>query len=90
MINICNAIDHVEGDDKIPNEVKYKVYNHRAGIQLMVKNWGYAISDLSSALNYIDSEEIIVKIVDCYINLENFEKAKEIINQRSKVNVIFK
>ena len=56
----------------------------------MVKNWGYAISDLSSALNYIDSEEIIVKIVDCYINLENFEKAKEIINQRSKVNVIFK
>ncbi len=87
MISICNAVDHVEGDDNIPNEAKFKVYSHRADIQLLVKNWGYAITDLKSANSYLEDEGTIVKIIDCYIKLENYEKARETTNEKLKVNI---
>ena len=85
MYLICNAIDHVQDDPKCDN-IKYILYTHRAEIQLFVKNWGYAIDDLNSALKYkdnaqpekgsvIDIDKTYLNLRNAYIKIEHFKKS---------------
>lgn len=96
MYLICNAIDHVQDDPKCDN-VKYILYTHRAEIQLFVKNWGYAIDDLNSALKYkdnaqpekgsvIDIDKTYLNLINAYIKIEHFKKALNIINERKTIS----
>ena len=52
MIDICNAIDHCENDPDC-NHIKFRIYYHRGTMQVMVKNWRYAVDDLSESIKYI-------------------------------------
>ena len=99
MIDICNAIDHCENDPEC-NHIKFRIYYHRGTMQVMVKNWRYAVGDLSESIKYIkdmnqnefDNElkeghidDAYLKLIKSYIEIKLFSKAKELIKQRKKV-----
>jgi hypothetical protein len=100
MIDICNAIDHCENDPEC-NHIKFRIYYHRGTMQVMVKNWRYAVGDLSESIKYIkdmnqnefDNElkeghidDAYLKLIKSYIEIKLFSKAKELIKQRKKVD----
>ena len=102
MFDICNAIDHVENDESC-DYIKFDLYYQRVQIQIMVKNWGYAVEDLLNAIKFIpkmksdDKEKksnngIIDNsyflLIQSYIELKLFKKAKKIINERIKSNEV--
>jgi hypothetical protein len=84
MYNICSAIDHVKDDGTVPDYLKFDLYMFRVGIQIMVRNMGYAIEDIKSALFYKDDDEAKYLLIDCYIKMEAFDKAKAIIEKSKK------
>lgn len=84
MYNICNAIDHVKEDSTVSDKTKHDLYMYRSTIQLMVKNQGYAIEDLKSALFYVDDIQSFSKLIDVYIEIEAYDKAKTLISNRLK------
>lgn len=92
MYTMCNAIEHVENDEKC-DHVKFTLYYSRSQLQIIVKNWGYAIQDLLQALKY-DShsskdqlEKAIEDIIQCYIQLKELNKATNILNEyKMKIN----
>ena len=87
MFYICNAIDHVKDDSTVPDILKYDLYYFRTQIQLLVKNYGYAIEDLRSALFYVDNDEAYFSLIECHVAQENYEKAlKEIRNRLKKIS----
>jgi hypothetical protein len=87
MFYICNAIDHVKDDSTVPDVLKYDLYYFRTQIQLMVKNYGYAIEDLKSALFYVDNDDAYLSLIECYVAQENYERAlKEIKNRIKKMS----
>ena len=100
MINICNAIDHCENDPEC-DHIKFRLFYHRGKMQVMVKNWRYAVEDLSQGIKFIhnmNKEEFIkelnegniddayLKLIQSYIELKLFKKAKELIKERKKAN----
>ena len=100
MINICNAIDHCENDPEC-DHIKFRLFYHRGKMQVMVKNWRYAVEDLSQGIKFIhnmNKEEFIkelnegniddayLKLIQSYIELKLFKKAKELIKERNKAN----
>lgn len=87
MLYICDAIDHLKEDKEISNEMKYKIYFFRAGIHIMVKNYGYAIDDLKLSIKAVDKDEAHLKIAECYIAMEDNIKAKRIIEERIKQGI---
>jgi tetratricopeptide (TPR) repeat protein len=84
MYYICNAIDHVKDDSTVPDHVKYDLYYFRSTLQLLVKNYGYAIDDLKYALFFNENDESYYLLINCYIALEAYEKALQIIDKRIK------
>jgi hypothetical protein len=84
MFYICNAIDHVKDDSTVPDSLKYDLYHYRTQIQLMVKNYGYAVEDLNSALFYQDNDEAYFTLIECYVAQESYEKALKVIRRRMK------
>ena len=89
MYTICNAIDHVNGDTKA-DHVKFELFYLRSKMQVLVKNWGYAVNDLKDAIKYIpyiktpnlDIDDAYLKLIYSYMQLEQFEKAKSVLSQR--------
>lgn len=84
MLFICDAIDHLKEDQEVSPEMKYQIYFFRAGIHMMVKNYGYALADLIKCVKILDKDEAHLKIAECYIAMEENQKAKKIIEQRLK------
>jgi len=84
MFYICNAIDHVKNDSTVPDGLKYDLYAHRTKIQLMVKNYGYAVDDIKSALFYLDNNDGYFTLIECYVAQESYEKALKVIDTRMK------
>lgn len=84
MFNICSAIDHVKDDSTVPDKIKFDLYMFRVQIQLLVKNNGYAIEDLKSALFYEDDEQANFMLIDCYLKQEFFDRAKLALNKKKK------
>lgn len=84
MLYICDAIDHLKEDQEVSLEMKYQIYFFRAGIHILVKNYGYAIDDLKQCVKILDKDEAHLKIAECYITMEETQKAKNIIEQRLK------
>ena len=102
MFDICNAIDYVENDESC-DYIKFDLYYQRVQIQIMVKNWGYAVEDLLNAIKFIpkmksdDKEKKLNNgiidnsyflLIQCYIELKLFKKAKKIIEDRIKSNEV--
>ena len=100
MIDICNAIDHCENDPEC-DHIKFRIYYHRGTMQVMVKNWRYAVDDLCNSIKYIKSmnqkefdkelndghiDEAYLKLIKAYIEIKLFSKAKELIKERKKVD----
>ena len=100
MIDICNAIDHCENDVE-SNHIKFRIYYHRGTMQVMVKNWRYAVEDLSDSIKYIKDmnqkefadelkeghiDDAYLKLIKSYIEIKLFSKAKELIKIRKKVD----
>ena len=100
MIDICNAIDHCEKDVEC-NHIKFRIYYHRGTMQVLVKNWRYAVDDLSEAIKYIKDmdqnefnnelnegniDEAYLKLISSYMEIKLFSKAKELIKIRKQVN----
>lgn len=100
MIDICNAIDHCEKDPTC-DHIKFRIFYHRGKMQVMVKNWRYAVEDLSQGIKYISSmnkdefnkelnegniDDAYLKLIQSYIELKLFKKARETIKQRKNVN----
>ena len=100
MINICNAIDHCENDPEC-DHIKFRLFYHRGKMQVMVKNWRYAVEDLSKGIKHINNmnkeeynkelnegniDDAYLKLIQSYIELNLFKKAKELIKERKKVN----
>ena len=100
MIDICNAIDHCENDPSC-DHIKFRLFYHRGKMQVMVKNWRYAVEDLSQGIKYINSmskeefeqelkkeniDDAYLKLIKSYIELKLFKKAKETIKKRIQVN----
>jgi len=52
MFNICNALDHVRDDKETSNNVKAELFLQRGRIQVLVKNWGYAVTDLLDSKSF--------------------------------------
>ena len=52
MFNICNALDHVRDDKETSYNVKAELFLQRGRIQLLVKNWGYAVKDLLDSKSF--------------------------------------
>jgi hypothetical protein len=84
MYNICNSIEHVKEDSTVPDSVKFDLFFFRSEIQLMVKNYGYAVEDLKWALFYQKNDEAYMRLIECYIQLESYEKALKTIRNRKK------
>ena len=99
MIDICNAVDHCE-NDPICEHIMFRIFYHRGKMQVMVKNWRYAVEDLSQGIKFINSmnkdeynkelnegniDDAYLKLIQSYIELKMFKKAKEIIKQRKNV-----
>jgi hypothetical protein len=84
MYYICNAIDHVRDDGTVPDHLKYDLFLFRSEIQVMVKNLGYAVEDLKSALFYVENDSTFFLLIECYIAMEAYEKANKIISTRLK------
>lgn len=84
MFYICNAIDHVKDDSTVPDVLKYDLYHYRTQIQLMIKNYGYAVEDLKSALFYQDNDEAYFTLIECYVAQECYEKALKVVKKRMK------
>jgi hypothetical protein len=57
MYRICAAIDHVKDDSTVSNLTKYNLYMFRANLQVFVKNYGYAVNDVKSALFYEENDD---------------------------------
>ena len=55
MIDICNAIDHCENDPTC-DHINFRLFHQRGKMQVMVKNWRYAVEDLSKGIHYINSK----------------------------------
>ena len=100
MINICNAIDHCENDAEC-DHIKFRLYYHRGKMQVMVKNWRYAVEDLSQGIKFINNmnreefnkelsegniDDAYLKLIQSFIELKLFKKAKELIKKRKIVN----
>ena len=100
MIDICNAIDHCEKDEE-SNHIKFRLYYHRGTMQVMVKNWRYAVEDLSESIKYIKDmnqnefnnelkegniDDSYLKLIKSYMEIKLFSKAKELIKIRKKVD----
>ena len=100
MIDICNAIDHCESDVE-SNHIKFRIYYHRGTMQVLVKNWRYAVDDLSTSIKYIKDmnqkefdkelndgniDDAYLKLIKSYIEIKSFSKAKELIKLRKNVN----
>ena len=100
MINICDAIDHCENDPSC-DHIKFRIFYHRGTMQVMVKNWRYAVEDLSKGIQFINSmskeefnkelnegniDDAYLKLIQSYIELKLFKRAKETIKQRKNVN----
>ena len=100
MINICDAIDHCENDPSC-DHIKFRIFYHRGTMQVMVKNWRYAVEDLSKGIQFIKSmnkdefnkelnegniDDAYLKLIQSYIELKLFKRAKETIKQRKNVN----
>ena len=100
MIDICNAIDHCEKDVEC-NHIKFRIYYHRGTMQVLVKNWRYAVDDLSEATKYIKDmdqnefnnelnegniDDAYLKLIRSYMEIKLFSKAKELIKIRKQVN----
>ena len=100
MIDICNAIDHCEKDVEC-NHIKFRIYYHRGTMQVLVKNWRYAVDDLSEATKYIKDmdqnefnnelnegniDDAYLKLIKSYMEIKLFSKAKELIKIRKQVN----
>jgi hypothetical protein len=100
MIDICNAIDHCEKDEEC-NHIKFRLYYHRGTMQVMVKNWRYAVEDLSESIKYIKDmnqnefnnelkegniDDSYLKLIKSYMEIKLFSKAKELIKIRKQVN----
>ena len=100
MIDICNAIDHCEKDEEC-NHIKFRLYYHRGTMQVMVKNWRYAVEDLSESIKYIKDmnqnefnnelkegniDDSYLKLIKSYMEIKLFSKAKELIKIRKKVD----
>jgi len=100
MINICDAIDHCENDPTC-DHIKFRIFYHRGTMQVMVKNWRYAVEDLSKGIKFINSmskeefdkelnegniDDAYLKLIQSYIELKLFKRAKETIKQRKNVN----
>ena len=100
MIDICNAIDHCEKDVEC-NHIKFRIYYHRGTMQVLVKNWRYAVDDLSEAIKYIKDmdqnefnnelnegniDDAYLKLIRSYMEIKLFSKAKELIKIRKQVN----
>ena len=98
MIDICNAIEHCENDPTC-DYIKFELYLHRGKMQVMVKNWRYAIDDLSEAIKFIPSmkkedydknlknnkiDDAFLKLIESCFQLKLFKRAKEIIKERKK------
>jgi len=88
MIYICDAIEHLKEDKEVSPEMKYQIYFYRSGIHIMVKNYGYAIEDLNQCTSILDKDEAHLKIAECYLAMEEHQKAKKIIEQRIKAKSI--
>jgi hypothetical protein len=84
MIYVCNAIDHVKEDSTVPDQVKFDLYYHRSNIQLLVRNYGYALDDLKSALFYVDNDEAYMTLIECHLAMENYHKALKTTRERIK------
>ena len=99
MIDICNAVDHCE-NDPICEHIMFRIFYHRGKMQVMVKNWRYAVEDLSQGIKFINNmnkdeynkelnegniDDAYLKLIQSYIELKMFKKAKEIIKQRKTV-----
>ena len=100
MIDICNAIDHCENDPSC-DHIKFRLFYQRGKMQVLVKNWRYAVEDLTISIKFINSlnkEEFIkelnkgniddayLKLIQSYIELKLFKKAKEKIKERKNAN----
>lgn len=100
MINICDAIDHCENDPSC-DHIKFRIFYHRGTMQVMVKNWRYAVEDLSKGIQFINSmskeefnkelnegniDDAYLKLIQSYIELKLFKRAKETIKQRKNAN----
>lgn len=84
MYYICNAIDHVKEDSTVPDQVKFDLYFYRSEIQIMVKNYGHGVDDLKSALFHVENDDAYLRLIECYLKLESFDKAIKIISIRKK------
>ncbi len=102
MINICNAIDHSK-DEKSCDYIQFSLFYHRSLLQILVKNWNYAIEDIKNAIKFIPkikendlkkyiNDEIIDKcyfnLIESFINLNLYEKAEKIINERKNEKIL--
>ena len=102
MINICNAIDHSK-DEKSCDYIQFSLFFQRSLLQILVKNWNYAIEDIKNAIKFIPkikendlkkyiNDEIIDKcyfnLIESFINLNLYEKAEKIINERKNEKIL--
>ena len=100
MIDICDAIDHCENDPTC-DHIKFRIFYHRGTMQVMVKNWRYAVEDLAQGIKFINSmnkdeynkelndgniDDAYLKLIQSYIELKLFKKAKELIKSRKNAN----
>ena len=100
MIDICDAIDHCENDPTC-DHIKFRIFYHRGTMQVMVKNWRYAVEDLAQGIKFINSmnkdeynkelndgniDDAYLKLIQSYIELKLFKKAKELIKLRKNAN----
>ena len=102
MINICNAIDHSK-DEKSCDYIQFSLFYQRSLLQILVKNWNYAIEDIKNAIKFIPkikendlkkyiNDEIIDKcyfnLIESFINLNLYEKEEKIINERKNEKIL--
>ena len=95
MVIITNAIEHCIEDETVDLIIKTELLLQRSNINIYIKNYKYAIEDLTKCLDIYNIknktfkfdliDSVIDKLIDCYLELKLIDSAYKIVSKLKSI-----